>query len=116
MDKTESVEQGRGYVIEVKNGRKFEIQCHAGEAGALHVGAESLLVQIGQRVLKDGVQEMWHSVAVYANEDQDGNLAIRVLVFNPDWDEPLQIASITSRPCDHGCSTALSCDLNQVSA
>jgi len=116
LEKMESVEQGTGYMPEFKNGRKFEVQCHAREAGALHVGAESLLVQIGQRVLKNGAEEMWHSLAVYASEDQDGNLAIRVLVFNPDWDEPLQIASITSRPCDHGSSTALSCNLNQVSA
>jgi hypothetical protein len=101
-------------VSKVKQGHKFEVQCHAGEAGSLQVGTESLSVQIGQRLLKDGSNEIWHSVAVYANADENGNLVIRVLVSNPDWDEPLQIARITSRPTDASCRTALGCNLDHV--
>ena len=37
-----------------------------------------------------------------------------VLVFNPDWDEALQIASIKSRPQDGGCDTALGCNLDHA--
>ena len=46
----------------------------------------------------DRGEEIWHSIAVYAKEDENGNLVIRVLVFHPDWDEALQIACIKSRP------------------
>jgi hypothetical protein len=98
----------------VKNGCKFEVECNAGRDGTLHVRSESLSVRIGQRVLRAGAEEMWYSVAVYASEDQDGNLVIRVLISNPDWDEPLQIASITSRPRDEGCHTPLGCNLDHL--
>lgn len=57
---------------------------------------------------------MWDSVAVEGKEDQDGTLVVRVLVFNPDWDEPLQIASIRSRPRDPDFLSALGCNLNHV--
>jgi hypothetical protein len=103
-----------GYMPKVKEAPKFEVHCRAGEAGQLQVGTESLSVQIGQRVRRNGAEEIWHSVAVYANEDNDGNLVIRVLVSNPDWEEPLQIARITSRPHDAECITALGCNLDHV--
>ncbi len=101
-------------VLSVKDGRKFEVHCNAGTAGELRVGTESLSVKIGQRVRMDDAEEMWHSVGVYADQDDNGNLAIRVLVSNPDWDEPLQIACIRSRPGDGDCPTALGCNLDHV--
>src|SRR5215469_18160235 len=100
--------------LSVKDNRKFEVRCRAFENGALHVGADSLSIHIGQRVRRDGAEQMWHSVSVYADETEDGNLAIRVLVSNPDWDEPLQVASIVSRPHDYGCRTALGCNLDHI--
>ena len=114
MERMESVVESMEYMSKVSDSCKFEVHCNAGEAGALQVGAESLSVQVGQRVLRDGAEEIWHSVAVYANEDEDGNLVIRVLVSNPDWDEPLQIARITSRPQDPGCRTPLGCNLDHA--
>ena len=104
----------KGSVPKVKDSRKFEILCDAGKRGKLHVGAEFLSVQLGQRILRNGKEEIWHSIGIYAKEDEQGSLVVRVLVSNPDWDEPLQIASITSRPGDIGCQTALGCDLNHV--
>lgn len=101
-------------VLSVKDSRKFEVQCSAGDAGELCVGTDSVSVQVGQRLRMDGAEEIWHSIGVYANEEEDGTLVIRVLVFNPDWDEPLQIASISSRPRDEGCYTALGCNLDHV--
>ena len=101
-------------VPKVKEEQQFEVACRAGEAGSLVVGSESLSIQIGQRLLREGSSEMWHSVAIYANEEEDGSLVIRVLVSNPDWDEPLQIARITSRPGDATCRTALGCNLDHV--
>ncbi len=103
-------------VLSIKDSRKFEVHCSAGDSGGLCVGSESISVKVGQRVRMDGAEEMWHSVGVYAKEDEDGTLVIRVLVFNPDWDEPLQIASIRSRPQDGDCNTALGCNLDHVTA
>ena len=84
------------------------------EGQALRVGSESVCVKVGQRVRRDGVEEMWHSVEVFAQQDDNGNLVIRVLVFHADWDEALQIASIKSRPWDRDCQTALGCNLDHV--
>ena len=101
-------------VLSVKDSRKFEVECRAGDAGELCVGSESVCVKVGQRVRRDGSEEIWHSVAVYAQQDDDGNLAVRVLVFHPEWDEALQIASIKSRPSDRDCETPLGCNLDHI--
>ena len=90
-------------VVTVKDSRKFEVECSAGDAGELCVGSESVCVKVGQRVRRNGTEEIWHSVAVYAQQDDQGSLVIRVLVFHPDWDEALQIACIKSRPGDADC-------------
>ena len=98
----------------IKDDRKFEVECRAGEAGGLALGSEFVSVKVGQRVRRDGAEEMWHSVGVYAKEEDDGTLVVQVLVFNPDWDEALQIASIKSRPHDGDCQTALGCNLDHL--
>jgi hypothetical protein len=103
-------------VLSAKDGRKFDVECRAGTAGELRVGTDSVCVKVGQRVRMDGAEEIWHSIGVYAKEDESGSLVIRVLVFNPDWDEPLQIASITSRPGDQSCETSVGCNLDHVTA
>lgn len=101
-------------VLTVKDSRKFEVECRAGSAGELRVGGESVSVKVGQRVRRDGTEEIWHSVGVYTKEEEDGTLVIQVLVFNPDWDEALQIASIRSRPYDARCEAAVGCNLDHV--
>src|SRR5712664_1777114 len=96
-------------VLGVTDDRKFEIHCRAGDAGELRVGCESVSVTIGQRVLRHGAEEIWDSIMVYGDRAADGSFEIRVMVFNPDWHEPLQIASLRSRPGDGDCQTALGC-------
>ncbi len=98
----------------VRDDRKFEVRCEALPAGMLEGGAESVSLRVGQRVRRDGGEEMWDSLAVYGKQEEDGTLVIRVLVFNPDWDEPLQIACIRSRPRDATSLTALGCNLDHV--
>jgi len=93
---------------------RFRVRCEAGDDNRFRVTAQSLNVTVGQRVLREGALEMWDSVSIYAKEDQDGNLVVEVLVFNPDWDEPLRIASIRSRPHDVTCLTAVGCCLDHV--
>jgi len=80
--------------------KPFQVRCVAGERNRFDLGADSLTVTVGQRIRRNGLEEIWDSVRVYAEEGEDGTLVARVLVFNPDWDEPLQIACIRSRPGD----------------
>ena len=91
----------------------FRLGCREGEAGRLRVDAESVWVTVGQYIRRHGSSEMWESVAVEGKREQDGTLVVRVMVFNPDWDEPLQIASIRSHPGDPACLTPLDCNLDQ---
>jgi hypothetical protein len=91
---------------------KFEVRCHAGNAGHLEVASDSVSVRIGQRICREGKQELWGSLLVECKEQGDGSLAVEVVVFHPDWDEPVRVASLQSRPC--GLSpgeAAFRCDL-----
>ena len=92
----------------------FLVDCDASPAGRFRATAGSAWIKVGQRVQRHGTQEMWDSVAVEGKEEEDGTLVVRVIVFNPDWDEPLQIASIRSRPRDLDSLSALGCNLNHV--
>jgi hypothetical protein len=89
-----------------QQGGKFEVRCHAGNAGHLEVASDSVSVRIGQWIRKEGKQELWGSLLVECKEQDDGSLAIEVVVFHPDWDEPVRIASLQSRPRDPGPTTA----------
>ncbi|MHB8525765.1 MAG: hypothetical protein ACYDD2_06350 [Candidatus Acidiferrales bacterium] len=93
----------------------FRVSCDADRAGRFLVETDSLWVRVGQRVLRQGTRAMWDSIAVEGKKEQDGTLVVKVLVFNPDWDEPLQIACIRSRPHDAECLTPLGCNLDHVS-
>src|SRR5262249_36336608 len=110
----ESLVQAAAHAAKASDDRKFGIRCRAGESATLRASGDSLSIQIGQRVLNEGSEEIWHSVAIYAGEDEQGNLIIRVLVSNPNWEEPLQIAKLISRPYDSDCHTALGCNLDHV--
>jgi len=92
----------------------FRIGCKASDGNRFHVQTDSVSVTVGQRVLRDEVPQMWDSVSVYAKQDIEGVLVVEVLVFNPNWDEPVRIASISSRPQDETCLTALGCCFDHV--
>jgi hypothetical protein len=81
---------------------------------AAEAGCFSL--RVGQRVRLNGNARMWDSIGVFAEGQPDGTLVVRVVILNPDWDEPLQIACIRSRPDDAASLTALGCNLNHVTA
>ncbi len=100
-------------VLSVKDGRKFEVHCNAGVAGELRVGTESLSVKIGQRVRRDGAEEIWHSVLIHCDEAEDGSLRVRVMICHFDWDESRQIALIESKPNHDETTRTLTFDLEQ---
>jgi hypothetical protein len=94
--------------------RKFEVRCHAGSAGHLEVASDSVSVRVGQRIRREGKEELWGSLLVECKEQDDGSLAVEVVVYHPDWDEPLKIASIQSNPSSGNApEPILRCDLQQ---
>jgi hypothetical protein len=94
--------------------RKFEVRCHAGNAGHLEVASEAVSVRVGQRIGREGKEELWGSLLVECKEQDDGSLTVEVVVCHPDWDEPLRIASIQSNPSRrNGAEPTLRCDFEQ---
>jgi hypothetical protein len=98
----------------VSSGKAFQIRCEAGAKNHFGVQADAVSVTVGQRVRRDGGTQMWESVTVYAKHSSDGDLVVEVLIFNPDWDEPLRIASMRSRPEDSASMTPLVCGLDHA--
>ncbi|MGH9644144.1 MAG: hypothetical protein ACRD3Q_17195 [Terriglobales bacterium] len=92
----------------------FRVSCDTGNAGQFQAETDSVWVRVGQRVRRSGTGQMWDSVTIESAAQQDGTLVLRIIVFNPDWDEPLQIASLRSRPHDQECLTSLGCNLDHV--
>jgi hypothetical protein len=82
-------------VLHAKDNRLFQIDCSAEPTGSFRAGADRLSVRIGQRICRLGGEEIWDSVVVHCEEGQD-ELTVRILVCNPDRDEPIEIASIRS--------------------
>jgi len=97
-----------------KGESQFHVACKASGENQFCVGTESISVSVGQLIQRHGRTEMWDSVGVYAEEDRDGTLVVRVMVFNPEWEEALQIACVQSRPRDAGCLTAVGCNLDHI--
>jgi hypothetical protein len=95
---------------------RFRVNCKADPVGAFVSGSDSFAITVAQCIRRGGIEKMWDSVRVYAQEEEDGSLVVQVLVFNPDWDEALQIACIRSRPGDAAGLTALGCNLDHVAA
>jgi len=80
------------------DGRNFEVRAHAGSAGHLEVGSETASVRIGQRIRREGHEQIWDSLLVECKELANGTLTMDVVLCHPDWDEPVRIASIESNP------------------
>jgi hypothetical protein len=94
--------------------QRFEVRCHAGNAGHLEAASEAVSVRIGQLVRREGKEEFWSSLLVECKQQENGSLAIEVIVFHPEWDEPVRIASIESSPSERGARTPiLRCDFEQ---
>ena len=94
--------------------RKFEVRCHAGNAGHLEVASDVVSVRIGQQIRREGKEEFWGSLLVECKEQDDGSLTVDVVVFHPRWDEPLRIASIQSHPSDgNAAEPTLRCDFER---
>ena len=80
----------------------------------LQISADLMWFRVEQRILRAGAQEMWNSLSVYCEQEPSGALLVRVVVFNPDWDGPLQIAAIRSWPNDPTIMVPLACNLDHI--
>ncbi len=80
----------------------------------LEISADLLWFRIEQRIFRAGAEDMWNSLSVYCEQESSGALFVRVVVFNPDWDGPLQIAAIRSWPNDPTNLISLACNLDHV--
>jgi hypothetical protein len=89
----------------------FVTRCEARMNDALFP-SNGLFVAVGQLIRQNGLQKIWDSLLLRCEEESDGTLAIRVMISNPDWDQPLQIACIRSRPHDPESLTPLACNLD----
>ena len=85
-----------------------------GSPSSLQITADLLSIRVEQRVVRAGVAEMWNSVSIYCEEEPSGALLVRVLVFNPDWDGPLQIGAVRSWPGEASSDITLGCNLDHV--
>jgi hypothetical protein len=102
-------------LLQVRLNKGFRVSCDADRAGCFRALTDSLVIHIGQEIQRNGKEEMWESVSVLCQEEDDGSLSVRVLVFNPDWDEGLQIACVRSWPCSDSANlTPLGCNLDHV--
>jgi len=77
---------------------KFQVNCDAGANGQLRVASEQLVVNVGQKIVRDGHTEIWDSVVVKCSEETDGSCTVNVLLCNPDWEEPMHLACLRSSP------------------
>jgi len=85
-------------IREISDGRNFEVRAHAGSAGHLEVGSDSASVRIGQRILRNGHEDIWDSLLVECQERPDGTITVDIIVCHPDWDEPVRVATVESNP------------------
>ena len=97
----------------------FRVTGDAGKWGKFQIDAGWFSFAVAQKFRQAGAEPegMWESLGVYCTQELDGELVIRVIVFNKDWDSPLQIARIASRPEDgEELLTPIGFNLNHVAA
>ena len=95
--------------------RKYEVRCIAKPHGELHVKTESVSVSISQAILRNGAEEMWNSILIICERDENGTINAKVIISHPDWDQNLQIAAIKSSVnSENNSHSGLECDLKAL--
>lgn len=75
---------------------KFQVHCDASPNGQLRVKDNALSVAFSQSITRIKTQEIWQSVLILCEEDQNGTLTTKIIACHPDW-QNLQVACIPSR-------------------
>jgi len=89
----------------------FRIRCEGNRAGSFLASTDKLTVTVGQRIVRNGIREMWDFVFVSAEQSIDGQLKTRILLCHPDWDDPVELACIESNR--EGVTVGLTHDYSQ---
>jgi len=99
-------------LVQRQHAGSFHVECNAGEKGCLRTTTDSLSIDAGQQIRRGEDVETWNSVSIYSKHETDGSLSLRIIIFHPDWEEPIQIACLRSRPQDASDeASSLQCDL-----
>ncbi len=75
--------------------RSFRVECNTTRGGSFCGFADQASLRLGQRIVKDSVEQLWDFVLVLADQ-KSGMLITRVFLCHPDWDERLELACIQS--------------------
>lgn len=94
-------------------GEGFHVECKAGEAGLLRVGTGSVSFTVSQLVSLQNRAQLWESVRVRCQKEDDGSLTVQVLIWDPKLEGALQIAHLRSRPADNSTHEPLECDFEK---
>jgi hypothetical protein len=94
--------------------RPFRVNVEAGDLGSCEMSPSVLSLRVAQRMFRANTLEMWNTVSVFCEEEAGGALVVRVMVFNPDWDGPLQIAELRSWPSDPSQQAPMRCNLDHI--
>jgi hypothetical protein len=94
--------------------KSFEVRCEPYDPRHALTTTVGLSLFVAQRIRKQGGEEMWDSIFVRCAEEENGTLAVRIFVSNPDWPERLQIAYVRSKPDDRETLTPLGCNLDHI--
>src|SRR5690349_17764937 len=76
----------------------FAVRCDAASAGSFSATSDRLSISVGQQISRGDREQMWDWILIQSSCRSDGSLNTRVLLCNPNWDEPLEIANVESRP------------------
>jgi hypothetical protein len=76
----------------------FRVTCKAGEAVTLNVVVDTVSFVLAQRIRLENNEQLWESLQVSCYKEEDGSLAVEVLLWDPKSEEALQIAHLRSRP------------------
>lgn len=105
--------QRTGNNSQINPQRLFHVECDAGQRGCLRATTDTLSIDAGQQIRRGEDVETWNAVSIYSKQETDGSLSLRIIVFHPDWEEPIQIACLRSCPqqASSDQASSLECDL-----
>jgi hypothetical protein len=78
----------------------FHVNCAAAAAGSLNVAAGAVSITVAQRIRLEGKEQLWDSMQLRCQKEEDGSLTVQVRLWDPKLEEALQIAFLRSRPDD----------------
>ena len=70
------------------------VSCEARRRFVFGKTSKRVSVRVARSILRDGTEQMWELLLVFSKRQKNGAHATRVLLCNPDWNDPFEIAFI----------------------